>query len=126
MSFVNLHVCSRQNEWFSFLNQKVQFGNQILSLTIKKNRFPFFSIKTNKSISISKILVLAQSSEEKLISEGIGLLPKVDFKLHVPAPDETSEVTKSKIRKEYNIQPMTSSIIPKGLPQKVFDFSQLR
>lgn len=98
-------------ECYAFLNQPDSFNNQVLNIAIDNSRFPYFA--ANKTISISEILVLAESSENPLVSQGIILLPPNIVATIVSGVDPSSKV---------NSQPMSAITAP-DIPQVAFDYS---
>jgi len=109
------------NEWSNFLNQTNTNRNQILSINLDSNRFPFFTI--SKKISISKIIVMAKSTEVQLISKGIGLLTPVEIKALDNPPNPPRDPGLIFENNFGNIQ-ILAPIISKELLQTSFDFSQ--
>lgn len=59
-------------EWVKFLNQPDRFGNQVLSIDLTQDRYPFFT--RSKNIRISKVILFAKSNEKGLSGTGIRLL----------------------------------------------------
>ena len=107
------------NEWYTFLNQKDSFKNQVLALNLFK-RFPLFTM--NRNIIISKIVILAASTEAGLTEKGIGLLSAADIPAPPVSPALPADPASAGEGKNGNLQPMVG-VISNGLVQTTFDFA---
>lgn len=108
------------NEWFSFLNQEDQFGNQVLNVNLSSNRYSFFDSK--RTIKISKVILLAKSKEPGLTSKGLGLLSSAEVPMQPILPNPPTDPGQVGKNKNANVQAMVG-IISNDLVQTTFEYS---